>query len=128
MLAAAIVQDLLTVAAPARRPGAELVAIDEFSAIAAERVARLFGRARAAGFSLLLGTQELADLRRRAAALLEQVIGNVEAVIAHRQNVPASAELVARIAGHPELRRALARRTYRPRTAQQSARRVRDPP
>ena len=40
-----------------------LVVIDEFSAIAAEHVVRLFGRARSAGMSLLLGTQELADLR-----------------------------------------------------------------
>jgi hypothetical protein len=31
--------------------------------------------------------------------LLEQVLGNVEAVIAHRQSVPDSAELIARVAG-----------------------------
>ena len=70
-----------------------------FSAIAAEGVARLFGRARAAGFSLLLATQELADLRAAAPELLEQVLGNVETVIAHRQSVPDSAELIARIGG-----------------------------
>ena len=100
MLAAAIVGDLLTVAASMQeRPAPTLVAIDEFSAIAPEAVARLFGRARAAGFSLLLATQELADLRAAAPELLEQVLGNVEAVIAHRQSVPDSAELIARIAG-----------------------------
>ena len=76
-----------------------IVAIDEFSAIAPESVARLFGRARAAGFSLLLATQEVADLRAGGPELLEQVLGNVEAVIAHRQSVPDSAELIARIAG-----------------------------
>ena len=71
MLAAAIVSDLVTVAASCQAdPVPTLVAIDEFSAIAPEGVARLFGRARAAGFSLLLATQELADLRaaRRRAA------------------------------------------------------------
>jgi len=100
MLAAAIVGDLLTVAASCQAaPVATLVAIDEFSAIAPDGVARLFGRARAAGFSLLLATQELADLRSAAPALLEQVLGNVETVVAHRQSVPDSAELVARIAG-----------------------------
>jgi conjugal transfer pilus assembly protein TraD len=100
MLAAAIVQDLLTVAASCQQdPVATIVAIDEFSAIGAAAVARLFGRARAAGLSLLLATQELADLRAAGDELLEQVLGNVEAVVAHRQSVPDSAELIARIAG-----------------------------
>jgi conjugal transfer pilus assembly protein TraD len=100
MLAAAIVGDLLTVAAGCQvAPAPTLIAIDEFSAIAPEAVARLFGRARAAGFSLLLATQELADLRAAAPELLEQVLGNVETVVAHRQSVPDSAELIARIAG-----------------------------
>jgi type IV secretory pathway TraG/TraD family ATPase VirD4 len=101
MVAAAIVQDLLTVAAELQRsePVPTVVAIDEFSAIAAESVARLFGRARAAGFSLLLVTQELADLRGGGGELLEQVLGNVAAVVAHRQTVPASAELIAGIGG-----------------------------
>ncbi len=44
---------------------ATLVVIDEFSAVAAEQVVRLFGRARSAGISLVLGTQELSDLRRQ---------------------------------------------------------------
>jgi conjugal transfer pilus assembly protein TraD len=100
MLAAAIVGDLLTIAASCQaQPAPTLIAIDEFSAIAPQAVARLFGRARAAGFSLLLATQELADLRAAAPELLEQVLGNVEAVVAHRQSVPDSAELIARIAG-----------------------------
>ena len=100
MLAAAIVGDLLTIAATCQAaPAPTLVAIDEFSAIAPDGVARLFGRARAAGFNLLLATQELADLRAAAPELLEQVLGNVETVIAHRQSVPDSAELIARIAG-----------------------------
>jgi hypothetical protein len=48
-----------------------LVAIDEFSAISAGGVARLFGRARAAGFSLLLATQP-GILRRRSTTAAAQ--------------------------------------------------------
>lgn len=108
MLAAAIVQDLLTVAAALQSdPIPTIVAIDEFSAIAADGVARLFGRGRSAGFSLLLATQELADLDAGAAgisaggssALLEQVLGNLASLVAHRQGVPRSAELIASIGG-----------------------------
>jgi hypothetical protein len=101
MLGAAIVQDLQTTAASLQRePVPTLVVIDEFSALAAEQVVRLFGRARSAGFSLLLGTQELSDLRPPGAErLLEQVLGNLSALVAHRQVVPSSAELIATMAG-----------------------------
>ena len=101
MLGAAIVQDLQTiVAASQARPVATLVVLDEFSALAAEQVVRLFGRARSAGFSLLLGTQELSDLRPPGRErLLEQVLGNLSVLIAHRQVVPSSAELISRVAG-----------------------------
>ncbi len=101
MLGAAIVQDVLgLVAALQVEPTPTLVLIDEFSAVAAEQVVRLFARARSAGFSLLLGTQELSDLRLPGRErLLEQVVGNVSALVAHRQVVPASAELLAQIAG-----------------------------
>lgn len=101
MLGAAIVQDLqTTVAVLQSQPVSTVVVIDEFSALAAEQVVRLFGRARSAGLNLVLGTQELSDLRLPGReALLEQVLGNLAAVIAHRQVVPASAELVCRLAG-----------------------------
>jgi type IV secretory pathway TraG/TraD family ATPase VirD4 len=101
MVGSAIVQDLQTVVCALQdRPARCLVAIDEFSAIAAEHVARLFARARSAGVSLLLGTQELSDLRLPGReTLLEQVLGNLTSVIAHRQAVPQSAELIARLAG-----------------------------
>lgn len=101
MLAVAVVGDLqTTMAALQQAPVPTVVVIDEFAAIAAEQVAHLFGRARSAGINLLLGTQELSDLRldgRRQ--LLEQVLGNLSAVLAHRQVVPESAELIARLAG-----------------------------
>jgi type IV secretory pathway TraG/TraD family ATPase VirD4 len=101
MLGAAIVQDLqTTVASLQARPSPTVVVIDEFAALAAEQVVRLFGRARSAGISLLLGTQELADLRLPGRdALLEQVLGNLSVVLAHRQVVPASAELLCGLAG-----------------------------
>ena len=101
MLGAAIVQDLqTTVAALQKGPVPTLVVIDEFSAVAADQVVRLFGRARSAGFSLLLGTQELSDLRPPGRErLLEQVMGNLSVLIAHRQVVPSSAEMIASVAG-----------------------------
>jgi Type IV secretion-system coupling protein DNA-binding domain len=98
MLAAAIVSDLISLVARLQGdPVASVVLIDEFSAVAAEHTARLFGRARSAGISLILGTQELADLTAAGDALREQTLGNVASVIAHRQNVPESAELIASI-------------------------------
>jgi type IV secretory pathway TraG/TraD family ATPase VirD4 len=101
MLGAAIVQDLQSACAALHAaPLPSLVVLDEFSALAAEHVARLFGRARSAGISLVLGTQELSDLRLPGRhTLLETVLGNASAVIAHRQAVPASADLLARLSG-----------------------------
>jgi hypothetical protein len=101
MLGGAIVQDLQSAISTLQAsPVPALVLIDEFSALAAEHVARLFGRARSAGVSLLLGTQELSDLRLPGREqLLEQVLGNLTSLIAHRQVVPDSAELTARLAG-----------------------------
>lgn len=97
MLGAAIVQDLQTTVATLQgRPVPSLVVIDEFSAIAPEHVVRLFARARATGMSLVLGTQELSDLRIPGAErLLDQVMGNLSALVVHRQVLPASAELIA---------------------------------
>src|SRR4051794_21355228 len=101
MLAAAIVQDLLTIAAELQhQPVPTLVLVDEFSAVAAGGVVRLFGRGRSAGLSLVLGTQEFADLRPPDnPTLADQVLGNVTTLIAHRQVVPASAETVAGVIG-----------------------------
>lgn len=101
MLGAGIVQDLQTAVASLQgSPIPTLVVIDEFSAVAAEQVVRLFGRARSAGFSLLLGTQELSDLRPPGRErMLDQILGNLSVLIAHRQVVPGSAELVASVSG-----------------------------
>jgi type IV secretory pathway TraG/TraD family ATPase VirD4 len=101
MLGAAIVQDLQTVVSSLQTsPVPTVIVIDEFSALAAEHVVRLFGRARSAGFSLILSTQELSDLRLAGReALLEQVLGNLTVLLAHRQVVASSAELIAGLAG-----------------------------
>ncbi|HEX4114351.1 MAG TPA: TraM recognition domain-containing protein [Solirubrobacteraceae bacterium] len=101
MLAAAIVSDLVSLVSHLQRdPVPTVVLIDEFSAIAAEHVARLFGRARSAGISLVLATQELADMQTVGEGKLrDQVLGNVQSIVAGRQNVPDSAELIAGIAG-----------------------------
>jgi conjugal transfer pilus assembly protein TraD len=101
MLAAAIGQDLLTIAAELQhQPIPTMVLVDEFSAVAPEGIVRLFGRGRSAGLSLLLGTQELADLRPpENPSLADQVLGNVTTLIAHRQVVPQSAETLAGVMG-----------------------------
>lgn len=101
MLGAAIVQDLQsTVASLQDRSVPTLALIDEFAAISAEQVVRLFGRARSAGFSLLLGTQELADLQLSShERVLERVIGNLSVLIAHRQVMPESCALVTSLGG-----------------------------
>ncbi|HTZ64330.1 MAG TPA: TraM recognition domain-containing protein [Solirubrobacteraceae bacterium] len=104
MLAGAIVSDLVTLVGGLQgQPVPTVVLIDEFSAIAAGQVARLFARARSAGINLILSTQELADLTTAGGTgegvLQAQVLANVETVIAHRQGVPESAELIAAMAG-----------------------------
>jgi TraM recognition site of TraD and TraG/Type IV secretion-system coupling protein DNA-binding domain len=101
MLGAAIVQDLQTVVAALQsQPLPTVAVIDEFSALSADQVVRLFGRARSAGVSLVLGTQELADLKLPARErVLEQVMGNLSVLIAHRQVLPESCALIASLAG-----------------------------
>jgi hypothetical protein len=129
MLAAAIVQDLLTIAAELlTAPVPTLVLVDEFSAVAPAGVVRLFGRGRSAGLSLLLGTQELADLRPPDnPPLADQVLGNVTTLIAHRQVVPQSAETLAGVMGtrgawtHTEHRDLPRRRRARGRRASSSS-------
>jgi hypothetical protein len=101
-LAKAVIIDLIGLVAELQEdPIPTVVLIDEFSAIAAEQVAQLFGRARSAGVSLILATQELADLKTTDSngLLRDQVLGNIQTLLAHRQNVPESAHLLASIAG-----------------------------
>jgi type IV secretory pathway TraG/TraD family ATPase VirD4 len=105
MIAASIISDLVSlVSVQQENPVPTVVMIDEFSAVAAENVSRLFGRARSAGISLILAAQELTDLKAVGDGVLrEQTLGNVAALIAHRQNVPESTDLIAGIAGTHEV-------------------------
>jgi conjugal transfer pilus assembly protein TraD len=101
-----VVQDLVTAAGhklaaggAEARAGPAIVGIDEFSALGSDNVMALLARGREAGISVLLATQELADLDRAAPGLRDQVLGNTAVKIAHRQDVPASAQTVAQMAG-----------------------------
>ncbi len=75
------------------------VAIDEFSALGDDHVLALLARARESGISVLTATQEMADLQRAAPGFRDQVLGIVGVKIAHRQDVPESAEMIAKMAG-----------------------------
>lgn len=105
LLAAAVVIDLVTLIAEQQGGMARgLLVIDEFAALAAEQVIRLFGRARSAGLSVLLGTQSLADLRGPrpddpSDTFTEQVFTNIEFAVIHREADPDSAERLARMGG-----------------------------
>jgi hypothetical protein len=96
-LVAAVGRGLATGARALRRPA--IVGLDEFSALGADNVVALLARGREAGVSVLLATQELADLDRAAPGLRDQVLGNTAVKIAHRQDVPGSAQTIAQMAG-----------------------------
>ncbi len=97
-----VVQDLVTASGQRLADGAPqqaIVAIDEFSALGSDNVMSLLARGREAGVSVLLATQELADLDRAGRGLRDQVLGNTAVKIAHRQDVTESAQSLARMAG-----------------------------
>ena len=97
------VQDLVAAVGARLAGGARdlaIVAIDEFSALGSDNVIALLARGREAGVSVLLATQELADLDRAAHGMRDQVLGNTAIKIAHRQDVPESARALAQMAGH----------------------------
>ncbi len=75
------------------------VAIDEFGALEAPALDRLYTRGRAAGFSVALGTQTLADLRAAGPAVRERIGATVSAVICHRIGGQEDAEWVAQAIG-----------------------------
>ncbi len=82
----------------AGRPQA-IVGIDEFSALGSDHVMQLIARGREPGVVVVLATQELADLDRAAPGLRDQVLGTAAVKIAHRQDVPASADAFAQMVG-----------------------------
>ncbi len=101
-LGALVLQDLIAATGHRlgrRDPAQAVVAIDEFSALGADHVLALLARGRGSGVTVLLATQELADLDRAAPGLRDQVLGNTAVKIAHRQDVPSSAQTIAQMAG-----------------------------
>lgn len=75
------------------------VAIDEFGALEAPALERLFARGRAAGFSVALGTQTLADLRAAGPAVRERIGATVSAIVCHRIGGQQDAEWIAQLIG-----------------------------
>jgi conjugal transfer pilus assembly protein TraD len=104
-LGALAIQDLTSAAGrrlerPGRgQPMPATIALDEFSALGADNVLSLLARGREAGVSVLLATQELADLERAARGFRDQVLGITALKLAHRQEVDASAVAISRLAG-----------------------------
>jgi hypothetical protein len=102
-IGALAIQDLVAAAghrlSQPPRGGQAVIGIDEFSALESDNVISLLARCRDAGVSVLLSTQELADLDRSARGLRDQVLGSTAVKIAHRQEVPASARAIAQMAG-----------------------------
>ncbi len=81
-------------------PGAQaLIGIDEFSALGADNVLALLARGREPGISVLLATQELADLDRAGRGFRDQVLGVTAIKIIHRQEVHTSARTLADMVG-----------------------------
>ncbi|MDQ6835428.1 MAG: DUF853 family protein [Actinomycetota bacterium] len=95
------IQDLVSVSGQRLdEPGAPAtVALDEFSALGADHVLQLLARGRESGLSVLVATQELSDLERAARGFRDQVLGLTAVKIAHRQDVPESAQTIAQMAG-----------------------------
>jgi hypothetical protein len=75
------------------------VAIDEFGALEAPALDRLYARGRAAGFSVAVGTQTLADLRAAGPSVRERIGATASAIICHRIGEQADAEWVAELIG-----------------------------
>ncbi|HWF75058.1 MAG TPA: DUF87 domain-containing protein [Solirubrobacteraceae bacterium] len=76
-----------------------MVGVDELSALGAEHVLGLVARGREALFPVVLATQELADMQRVARGLADQLLGIPGIKIAHRQDLPESARMLAEVAG-----------------------------
>lgn len=76
-----------------------LVGIDEFSALGSDHLVHLVARGREPGLSVVLATQEFADMERAARGLRDQLVGNAAVKIIHRQDVPDSALMAAELVG-----------------------------
>jgi hypothetical protein len=97
------IQDLISLSGERLQIGPDIlpatVAIDEFSALGSDHVLALLARGRESGLSVLLATQELSDLERAGRGFRDQVLGLTTTKIAHRQDVPGSAQTFAEMTG-----------------------------
>jgi conjugal transfer pilus assembly protein TraD len=95
------IQDLTAASGHRLSSGGEqaLIGIDEFSALGADNLVALLVRGRGSGISVLLATQELADLDRAARGFRDQVMGVTATKLVHRQEVHASARTIADMIG-----------------------------
>lgn len=102
-LGAMIVEDLKSVAAAITQQGRDdyiYVVLDEFNLFAGEQVVNMINKSRSAGFCCVIATQELADLEIAGGEeLVNQIVGNTNVKIVHRQDVPDSAEYIAGVVG-----------------------------
>lgn len=101
LLGRLIVIDLKTTAARMFGKNRKIYTVfDEFGVFAGPQVTDFINKSRGAGFHVILSTQELADLRGDGKTeLMEQVLGNTNIKIIHRQDVPSSAELLSSLIG-----------------------------
>lgn len=101
LLGRLIVIDLKTAAARMFGRNKKIFCIfDEFGVFAGDQVTDFINKSRGAGYHVILSTQELADLRVGGRTeLMEQILGNTNIKIIHRQDVPSSAELLASLIG-----------------------------
>jgi conjugal transfer pilus assembly protein TraD len=76
-----------------------IIGVDEFSALRGDHLIQLVARGREPGLSVVLATQEFADMDRAARGLGDQLVGNAAVKIIHRQDVPDSALTAAQLAG-----------------------------
>jgi hypothetical protein len=76
-----------------------MIAIDELAALGPQHVLNLVARGREALFPVVSATQELADIASVARGLADQLLGIPGTKIAHRQDLPQSAKMIAEIAG-----------------------------
>jgi hypothetical protein len=81
-----------------QNPIPTFVGIDELGALQSDHSARLFTRARAAGFSVAVATHTLADLRAAGDAFEPQVKSTIDSLVGLRMG-PDDADEVARMAG-----------------------------
>ena len=104
-IGALVIQDLISATGTrladsgGAAPVPATVAIDEFSALDGDNLLALLARGREFGVRVLMATQEMADLERAERGFRDQVLGIVGVKIVHRQDVPASAETIAQMAG-----------------------------